>query len=438
MSDEVIGLLQQLIRNACVNDGTPASGQEIRSVETLADYLGVGPQVVEPAPGRASAVWRVPGTDPNAPTLMLMGHTDVVPVDLEGWSRDPFGGDLSDGFVWGRGAVDMLNLTAAMACVFKPYLRGDRPPLPGDLVYLAVADEEAAGGLGAGHLVDERWDLVACDYLLTEIAFPALEGAAGPVYPVATGEKGPYWTRLEARGTPRHGSLPYRADNAAVTLAKAISDIAQAPTPVVITPEWERLCGELGLPPEFSDPEGVDAAIETLDDPMVAAYAHAVTHLTVSPNVIEAGVKANIVADRAEAQIDIRALPGQDRRTVDAFFRKAMGETADRVEIQPVADHPANSSPIDTPLWEAVVSSLEDHTGSRHAVPVTMTATTDARFFRRRGVVAYGVGLYDDRMPFGEFLAAFHGNDERVSLESVRLTTSFLAGVLDHWARVCR
>ena len=158
MTKETIPLLQEMIRNACVNDGTPDSGHEHRSVTTLQDYFGRGGTIVEPHPGRQSVVYRVPGKDPNAPTLALLPHLDVVPVTEESWHHDPFGGEVIDGSVWGRGAVDMLNLTAAMAVVFRPYLTGELEPLPGDLVFAAVADEEAGGALGAGHLVAEHWD----------------------------------------------------------------------------------------------------------------------------------------------------------------------------------------------------------------------------------------------------------------------------------------
>ena len=171
---EVLELLQALIRNRCVNDGSPASGHEARSVATLEAYFGASGEVVEPAPDRQSVVYRIPGSDPAAPCLLLMGHLDVVPVTEEGWSVDPFGAEVIDGMVWGRGAVDMLNLTAAMAVVFKPYLTGESPPPPGDLVYLAVADEEEGGGLGAGWLMDHRPELIECDYVLTEVASPAI------------------------------------------------------------------------------------------------------------------------------------------------------------------------------------------------------------------------------------------------------------------------
>ena len=437
--DPVVTLCAELIRNACVNDGTPESGQEWRSVETIGDYLGRSGEIFEPAPGRRSVVYRVPGKDPEAPRLMLMGHTDVVPANPEGWSRDPFGGEIVDGFLWGRGAVDMLDLTAAMAVVFKDYLVGEAEPLPGDLLFLAVADEEAAGRFGAEPLVAERWDLVGCEYLLTEVAYPPIDVGGDVAYPVSVGEKGPFWTMLRTRGTPGHGSQPYGRDNALLPLVDGLAGLFHDPAPVAITPLWEEFVRALGLPAERTgallDPDRVDAEIERLaeEDLRWASYVHACTHLTISPNLVDGGVKANVVPDRAEAQVDIRALPGMDRRDVDQHLRKALGGAADRIELVPMADHVANWSPRSNPLWEAVVDATEDLTGSRRVVPTLMPATTDARFFRDRGTIAYGAGLFDRRIGFADFLAMFHGDDERVSLESLRLTVAFLARTLERF-----
>jgi acetylornithine deacetylase/succinyl-diaminopimelate desuccinylase-like protein len=440
MHELTTDLLVELIRNRCVNDGSPDSGQEHRSADTITDFLGAGATAFEVHPGRTSIVYRVPGTDPEAPRLLLMGHIDVVPVNEDGWSRDPFGGEIHDGFVWGRGAIDMLNLTAAMAVAFKPYLVGDRPPPAGDLLYLAVADEEAAGGLGARPLVADRWDLVGCEFLLTEIAYPPLRSPGGPVYPISTGEKGPFWTRLRATGTPGHGSVPYGADNALAPLAEALDGLFRTPAPISISGDWRAFVSGLGLGEEqtaaLTDPERVDAAIDRLarEDPRFAAYVHACTRMTVSPNTARAGVKANVVPDRATAEVDIRAVPGQTREDVDRYLRTAMGAAAERIDLRPVADHAGNASPRSTALWDTVVDSIEDLTGSRNVVPTLMPAATDARFFRDRGTVAYGVGLFDDRVGFGDFLSMFHGHDERVSLESLASTTSLIERILARWA----
>ncbi len=430
---EVLDLLIALIRNECVNDGTVRSGHEHRSVATLADYLGEPGRMFEPAPGRQSVVYRIPGSTAGAPSLALMGHTDVVPANADAWSRDPFGGDRHDGFVWGRGAVDMLNLTSAMAAIFKRYLTEQTPPLPGDLLFLAVADEEAGGKLGVEHLVTTAPEVVRCDYLLTEIAAPSIPTPDGPGLPVTVAEKGPHWRRLAAGGVPGHASQPYATVSALHPMAEALSRLAAAPTPVEITPEWEQFVAALGLPADEAahllDPDLVDAAIDriALDDPGYARWVHACTHMTVAPTVMHAGIKANVIADRADGEVDIRVLPGQDEQSVDDHFRKVLGPALyEEIAIEPVMDHPANASPAAGPLWDAIAEAHLDIQGAGRLVPAMIPVTTDARFFRSRGTVAYGVGLFDDRVGFGDLLAMFHGNDERISEESMRLTVELL------------
>ncbi len=431
--DEVVGLLQQLIRNACVNDGTPDGGGEARSVATLIDYLGRPGEIVEPHPGRQNLIYRIPGTDPDAPALLLLPHLDVVPVSEEGWSRDPFGAEIHDGFVWGRGAIDMLNVTAAMAAVFKRHLDGEAEPLPGDLVFAAVADEEAGGDLGARWLAENRPDLVACDYLLTEVATPALSRVPGAGIPVTVAEKGPSWHVLHTRGVPGHASQPDATRNALVPMAEAIALLANAPTPAFISPEWEVFVAGMGLPNDLTarlcDIDELDDAIAELSDidMGMARWAHACTHLTVAPTLRDSGPKHHVIPDAAEASLDVRMAPGQDQATMDDHFRKVLGPALlDEVEIEARAVVLPNASAPDGPLWEAIGDAAETLTGSRRRLPMLIPVVTDARFYRSRGVTCYGVGLFDDRMSFGEMLSLFHGHDERVSVDSVGMTTELL------------
>lgn len=435
-----VDLLQALIRNACVNDGTPESGQELRSVATLQEFFGVDGEVFEPAPGRQSLVYRIPGCDPEAPSLALVPHLDVVPANPSTWSIDPFAAEIVDDWVYGRGALDMLNITAAMAVAARPYITGEVRPA-GDLVFAAVADEESGGKFGAKALVDDHWDLVGADFLLTEVAYPPLAGAEGNLIPVATGEKGPFWTVLRTTGTPGHGSAPYGADNALEKMTAALHGLFQSDTPVTITPEWRDFVASLQITPELAedltDPESVDGAIEHLavEDPTFARYAHAATHLTVSPNRMISGTKANTIADAARAEVDIRALPGTGRNDVDVFLNKAMGSATEHVELEPVMDFEANFSKRQSGLWEVIADSVEEIEGHRRLIPTMMTVVTDARFWRAKGTIAYGVGLFDDRMAFSEMLALFHGNDERVSVVSVEKTTALYAEILGRFGR---
>ena len=439
MTITTVELLQELIRNRCVNDGSTDSGHEERSVATLREFFGAEGEIFEPAPGRQSVVYRVPGTQAGAPTLALVPHLDVVPANPTDWSVAPFSAEIANGFVWGRGAIDMLNIAAAMAQAFKPYLNGEAT-MPGDLIFVAVADEENAGYYGAAPLVEDRWSLVGADYLLTEVAYPSIPGQNGPLFPVAVGEKGPHWTRLETTGTPGHGSAPYGADNALDPITEALHGLFQTPAPVHIGDEWQEFVAAIDLPGDLAaalvDPERVDEAIDgiAIDDPTLARYIHAVTHLTVSPNLLQGGIKANVVPDSAYAVVDVRTLPGMDRDSVNTHLRRAAGAVADRLALTPIADHPATVSSCDNPLWDAVVSGIETHTGSTAVIPTMMTGFTDARFWRAKGTIAYGVGLYDDAIGFGEFLSLFHGRDERVSLASVDLTTELLITILAGFA----
>jgi acetylornithine deacetylase/succinyl-diaminopimelate desuccinylase-like protein len=423
---EVTDLLQLLIRNRCVNDGTLDSGRESRSVDLLSGYLaGIGDhEIYEPQPGRQSLVVRMEGTDPTAPTLLLMGHTDVVPVNADGWSRDPFGGELADGFVWGRGAVDMLNLTASQAVALRRLADdGFRPK--GTLIYLAVADEEALGVWGADWLLEHERDAVYADYVLTETGGFQLPTPAGPRLLALVGERGTYWTTIRVRGTPGHGSQPYRTDNALVTAAEVVRRIAEFHPPTQIHESWRRFVEGMHFEPDLAaallSVDDFDGAIADL--PLgIARHWHACTHTTFAPTVAHGGTKTNVIPDRVDLKVDIRTLPGQTGAEAAALLREALGDLADAVEIES-HDDPATSSPVDTPLWESMARTSAKLCKGSALVPSLMVGGTDNRFFRRAGAVGYGFGLFSQRLPYEDFTVMFHGNDERVDQESLELST---------------
>ncbi|MEK6619410.1 MAG: M20/M25/M40 family metallo-hydrolase [Chloroflexota bacterium] len=433
LTGEATDLLQHLIRNRCVNDGTPASGGEIRSVETLAAYLagpGVEMRRFEPIPGRGNLVVRIEGADPKAPTLCLMGHIDVVPASAEGWERDPFGGELVAGEVWGRGAIDMLGITASMAVATKRLLReGWRPR--GTLVYLAVADEEALGTYGAQWMVEREWDSVRCDHLVTEFGGVALPVGGGRKRMLSVAEKGSHWTQLRVRGVPGHGSMPYRSDNAVVKMAEVVRRNAAYRSPARMHETWRRFVAGLGLPAAqrfaLTQPVTLEVALRRL--PVgVARMLHAATHTTFSPNVTSGGVKTNIIPDSAELTLDVRTLPGDDAAAVRSMLRDALGDVWAQVEIVAEGDNPATASPIDTPLQAALTRVTERLLPGSTTVPFLIVGATDARFFRRKGVTAYGYGLLSDAISFGEFAAMFHGRNERIDQTSLGLMVDLWDG----------
>ena len=429
VTGEVTELLQTLIRNACVNDGTDDSGFESRSADVLASELegpGIDVERYEPRPGRASVVARIEGSDPSAPGLLLMGHTDVVPVNADGWSRDPFGGEVVDGFVWGRGAVDMLNLTASMAVATKRLARsGWRPK--GTLTYLGVADEEALGTWGAEWLVEHERDAVEHRYVITESGGTPVPRPDGIRLPVVVAEKGSHWCTLRVSGTPGHASQPYRTDNALVTAAQVVDRLASYRPQTTIHETWRRYVEAMGFKPERAaallDADGFLDAVDAM--PLGAARnAHACTHTTIAPTVVHGGTKTNVIPDRVDLQVDIRTLPGQTAEEIEAMLDDALGpDLAAKVEVVSANHDPSTASPVDTPLWDAMQRVCDGFYPGSALVPTMTVGATDARFFRRLGVTAYGFGLFSQRLRYEDYAVMFHGDDERVDQESLRLST---------------
>ena len=426
---EVTEVLQQLIRNQCVNDGTDSSGQEVRSVDLLRSLLegsGLDLETYEPTPGRASLVARIEGTEPSAPTLLLMGHTDVVPANEAGWRHDPFGGELIDGEVWGRGAVDMLNLTASMAVATRRLAAGDFRP-KGTLIYLAVADEEALGTHGAEYLVDHERDAVNADFVITEAGGFPMPSLGATKRPVIVGEKGSYWCTLRVSGTPGHASTPFRTDNALVKAAEVVRRLSDFQPETQLHDVWRKFIEAMEFPPELAGPmlevAGFTDFCETLPIGL-ARQAHACTHTTFAPTVMHGGTKTNVIPDEVDLQVDIRTLPGQTGTEVRALLDEIVGpDLASSVRVLNYHDDPSTASPIETPLWDVLQRASDRLTPGSVNVPFLTVGATDARFFRRIGATAYGYGLFSDSITFDQFGAMFHGDDERVDQESLRLST---------------
>jgi acetylornithine deacetylase/succinyl-diaminopimelate desuccinylase-like protein len=435
-------LLQSLIRNACVNDGTPESGEEVRNADLLTHYLeGAGLDVhrYESLPGRTSVVARIEGSDPDAPSLCLMGHTDVVPVSPEGWHQDPFGGELitaADGTkeVWGRGAIDMLNLTSSMAVAVRHLARtGFRPT--GDLIYFGVADEEAGGTWGAEWMFEHHPEVIDADYVLTELGGWSSVGHDGVRrITVNIGEKGIAWRRLRIHGTPGHGSMPFGSDNALVTAAEIVRRLtAHRPSPH-IGETWRAQVDAMSLPAELKaalvDPGRVFDTIAEFPTP-IARSCHALTHTTISPNVLHGGVKTNVIPDVVELDVDIRTVPGTTGDDVDQMLHEILGDLAHRVEIGHLQDADATQSPRDTPLWDALATRMQIAYPGAQLVPGLVVGGTDARFYRQRGRVAYGAGLFAPGMSMSTFGERFHGHDERIDVTSLGLAAELWVGVAD-------
>jgi acetylornithine deacetylase/succinyl-diaminopimelate desuccinylase-like protein len=434
---EATELLRTLIRNACVNDGTPASGQEERNADALEAYLGGVGLAFErhvTAPGRASLITRIEGSDKKAPTLLLMGHTDVVPVNPSGWERDPFGAEVVDGIVWGRGATDMLHITATMAVATRRLAaRGFRPR--GTLIYLAVADEEAGGTYGASFLTRDKFDAVKADYVITESGGVPIPTPTAVKLPVTVGEKGVNWRRLVVKGTPGHGSMPFRTDNALVTAAEVVRRVASYQPKARILDEWRTYVHELELPAELEaalvDPGRVLETVRHLEPLGFARLAHACTHTTFSPNIVHGGTKINVIPDRVAVEVDVRALPGVSPLEVDAMLKEALGDLGALVDIEAPRGQEGSRTSIATPLGAALARVTQALVPGSKIIPRLTGGGTDARYFRWKGVPSYGFALHSQRIPYTEYPLMFHGNNERIDTESLRLSATM-------WEALCR
>ena len=326
--EEVVELLQVLIRNRCVSLETPESsaGNESLNAGVLRAVLegpGIDSQWYEPVPGRASLITRISGIDPSAPSLALIGHTDVVPADAtDGWTHDPFGADLVDGEVWGRGAVDMLNQTAAMALAMRRLANeGFRPT--GDLVFWAVPDEECGGRVGAKLLLDTDPALVRTDYALTEVGGAAYRTATGLTIDAQVAEKGAGDITIEVLGTQAHSSLPYKISNPILRAAEIVRRIDSWRPPIRISTAWREWVlaqnFDADLEAALIDEKALDDALERLP-PDLVAHSHACTRCTVVPTIVEGGQKPNTIPSRVLLTFSIRPTLGDD---VEAIWRSS-------------------------------------------------------------------------------------------------------------------
>lgn len=420
LTDTTIALLQNLIQNGCVNYLTADSGQETKNADTLeAFFAGTDVRVerYEPHPGRVSIAFTVEGTDPSAEPLSLLGHTDVVPVDEDKWTHDPFGGEIVDGRVFGRGATDMLYITAAMAACVRDVARGERPR--GTLTFVGCADEEARGGLGAAWLAENAsfsWDNCLSEEGGSHL--PAADGSDALV--VVVGEKGAGQRRLTVHGDAGHGSAPFGRDMAVAKIAEVARRVAAIEPEVRADEIWEGYVRAWKFDPDTEAALMSGSGYEALGQ--LESYSHAMSHLTISPTVLRAGGAINVLPSVAWMELDIRPLPGQTQEEIDALLRDALGEIADDVEITHLITEDGSVSPTSGPLYDAILSTFNEFFPDVPVVPTIAAGGSDLRFARRKGGVGYGFALHGRGETLGSVLGELHSHDESVAVEDVDLT----------------
>ena len=420
-ADEAVEHLRAMLRI----DTTNPPGAESACADYLAETLradGLEPTLVEKVKGRANVVARIKGNG-AAPPLLLGAHLDVVEADPKRWRHAPFSGDIADGCIWGRGALDMKNM-AAMAVMAVKLLKRSGAKLRRDVIFAGVADEEAGCDVGSRFLVDEHPELVRAEYALGEVGGFTLHVQGRRFYPIMVAEKGLCWLRVRARGTPGHGSLP-REDNANVRLARAVARLGRRRLPQhttsFVTEFVQRVGATLPLPQRLIlervlDPRTAPAVLKLLPDRSLARSFAAVLSNTASPTVLRGGNKTNVIPAEATCEIDGRILPGQTESSFLGELRDAIGRD---LEFEILKSAPPVVTSEKTPLFETLCRTLLRHDPEALPVPYLMPGFTDAKSWSRLGTKCYGfVPLkLDAGVRFGDL---FHGDDERVPLDGFR------------------
>jgi acetylornithine deacetylase/succinyl-diaminopimelate desuccinylase-like protein len=419
LRDEVTELLQELIRV----DTTNPPGNETRAAELLRDYLGdhgVESELIARVPERANLVARIPGSG-DAPSLLFLSHTDVVLADASEWSADPFGGELRDDEIWGRGALDMKGQVAAEAVAIASLAREGFEPR-GDLIFAATADEEVGAGFGAQWLCEAHPDAVRADYCINEGAGDRVELGGNAYYLCSTAEKKSAPFRLRVQGRSGHAAMPGIADNALVKAAPYVEKLGRYRPERELIPEvaaaLEVVTGEKPSSPE----DALERARAIA--PMLAELIEPLLSLTLTPTMATASQKRNVVPAICDVIVDSRLLPGQSVEQQEALVREILGE--DSYELTSLESYGGTRSPIDSPLWDAVESFVGRVDPGARPVPICVAGFTDSHWFREAfGTVAYG--FFPARAMDVETAARLiHSADERVPVDDLEFGVDWL------------
>jgi len=437
---EVTALLSDLIKI----DTTNPPGNETKAAKYLAETLekeGFKCEVLESAPGRGNIITRLKGTG-EKPSLLLLSHLDVVAANPKEWSVHPFSGLVKDGFVWGRGAMDMKSMTAMEVMVMK-LLKRNGVKLKGDVILAATADEEKGGEYGAGWLVRNYPDKVRADYVINEGGGQAVPVNGKNVFTIQTAEKGILWLKVKAKGRPGHGSVPGAADNAILRMNRVVDRLGNYRAEIMLTPtvrqfltvmaEENKQAGD-PLKRLLQNPAESDEILDMLaqKDRAMAEELRAMLRMTIAPTIIRGGVKENIIPSECEAVFDCRILPGQTTTEALNRIKELLRDIClEKLEFEIIQANEPSESPIDTPLYRLMVETLKEFDPNCAVSPILLTGGTDSRFFRKMGAVCYGFQPALSDLPYGEILKMVHGIDERISINNLVFGTSILYHVVE-------
>jgi acetylornithine deacetylase/succinyl-diaminopimelate desuccinylase-like protein len=419
----VTQLLQDLIRHKTVNPpGSERAAQE--QLASLLDEAGFAVQLVGAEPDRPNLVARLEGRG-SGPTLGFLGHVDTVLADPEAWTRDPWGADVVEGYVWGRGALDMKSQVAAEVAAGLALARDGWRPARGELKILSVVDEETGGALGAQWLCEHRPEAARCDFLFNEGGGAVLEYRGRRYYPVCCAEKGVFRFTVVTSGAAGHASVPMLGDNALLKMAPVLERLRGQP-PYDLTDEPRALLEALGLDGDGDAVKAVRAVGE--HEPRLAVLLQAMLGVTLTPTRIKASDKINVIPARAELQVDCRVPPGLDEERVLDRVRGILGQDGYTLEVTEKVV--GNRSPMESELMHRIAGWVDRHDPGAEVIPSQLPAFTDSRHFRAAfpECIAYGFfpmrhqGLFD-------MWTLLHGADERIDVRDLEFATEFFTDV---------
>jgi acetylornithine deacetylase/succinyl-diaminopimelate desuccinylase-like protein len=413
-------VLSELIQIKSVNP--PGGETGVASyLKRLFDEYGIPGEIIEPEPGRGSFVASL---GKGERSLLYLSHIDTVPVS-DGWNLEPFGGEIRDGLVHGRGALDCKGLAAAQACAVLNIAQNTR--LKGRLIFAATAGEETGGVLGAKYLADNHRDKIMADYTLTEGGWEPMTIGGKVCHFIQVGEKGIIRFRLRTKGVSAHGSLPMLGDNAVAKMSGVIQSLAGYQPRVSLIPEVKQVVQAIAALEGFSDEiteENITTFISGQQDKVLAAYLSAITRISVSPNVVHGGMKANIIPDSCEAEVDVRVLPGQQKEGVMA----ELGQFLDDAETEIYQYNPPTFSGADSVFYKVAAETMQEFVGNATVLPCMSSGSTDSRHLRGLGMPCYGIGMMALNLD-PSMARTVHGRDERIDVGSLRLKSDFLVAL---------
>jgi acetylornithine deacetylase/succinyl-diaminopimelate desuccinylase-like protein len=442
LTNEAVKHLQALIR---CNTANPP-GNEGSAIAYIREWLAaeeIDARIIEPTPGRPSIWARLPGNGSKRP-LLLLSHVDVVPVEAEQWTVDPFGGEIRDGYIYGRGAVDMKSMVAKELALFLHLARSAKETghhLDRDLILLAVADEEQNGTHGMAWIVEHEPALLEAEYALNEGGGFTFSLGGQRIYVCATAEKGRVLVTLRATGLPGHGAVPHK-NNAIARLGRALHRLASSPLPLHRTATVEQLIQTLALIqpqpqrlllPQVLNPLISEMTLRTFPDTNAANGLRAMLHNTASPTQLLAGTALNVIPSEAVACLDGRIIPGQTADSLKVELQRRINDPHVTIETELLSL--GYESRADTELFTAIRTAIAIHDPSAMLVPYMLPAQTDSRFLVPKGVIAYGFDPMKPELGWPGPFEMAHGHDERISIANIRFGLHVLYDAIMHIAR---